>query len=138
MISLASIIRKVQKKNMPKSDNTEVIARALNDGFCSIGKQLVIAFQQFTDELKGLKNQLARINERLNTMAGELDQLTADVKKTTDTEDSAILLLQGLSAQIAANAQNPAALQALSAQLSGKADELAAAVVANTPAAPSA
>jgi chromosome segregation ATPase len=122
------------------SDNTDALTRAIRDGFQqglgSIGNQLVVAFQGFTDELTGLRSQLTRIEKRLINMSAELDQLTVDVKKTTDVEDSAITLLQGLSSQIAALKNDPAALQALSTQLNSKADELASAVVANTPAAP--
>jgi chromosome segregation ATPase len=114
---------------------SQAIRQGFNGGISNIGDQLVIAFQRFTDGLHELKDQLTRIEGKLNIMSAELDQLQVDVKKTTDVEDSAILLLQGLSTQIAALKNDPAALQALSASLNSKADELAAAVVANTPAA---
>ncbi len=74
-----------------------------------------------------------------NQMSAEMDALAAAVKKTSDTEDSAILLIQGIAKQLAdaiANG-NPAALKALSDELTTKADALAAAVVANTPPGPS-
>jgi hypothetical protein len=64
----------------------------------------------------------------------ELDTLKASVAQTTTVEQSAIELLQGLSAQIASLKTDPAALQALSDSLSAKASELAAAITANTPA----
>jgi hypothetical protein len=71
-------------------------------------------------------------------MAGELDALTAAVQRNSDVEDSAIVLLQGLKAALdaAIASGNPAALTALSTTIGAKADALAAAVVANTPAAP--
>jgi chromosome segregation ATPase len=114
---------------------SQAIRQGFNGGISNIGDQLVIAFQRFTDGLHDLKDQLTRIEGKLTSMSAELDQLTVDVKKTTDAEDSAILLLQGLAAQLAAIKNDPAAIQALSTTLSSKADELAAAVVANTPSA---
>jgi hypothetical protein len=68
-------------------------------------------------------------------MSAQLDTLTTQVKANTDAEASAVLLLQGLSAQIAAIKTDPVAVQKLSDDLKASADSLAAAVVANTPAA---
>lgn len=47
--------------------------------------------------------------------------------------DSAVALIQGLAAQVAALAPNQAAIDALAADIKNKSDALAAAVVANTP-----
>jgi chromosome segregation ATPase len=113
------------------------IAQAVRQGFTAgintIGDQLVIAFQRFTDQLVQMNRRLTRIEGKLTSMSAELDKLTADVQRTTDVEDSAIKLLQGLSTQIASLKNDPAALQQLSQQLNSKADDLAAAIVANTP-----
>jgi len=79
------------------------------------------------DELKAL----LIANQRV-TMS-ELDTLKSEVEHTTTVEDSAIVLLNGLSAQIASLKGDPAALQALADQLSAKSADLAAAVSANTP-----
>lgn len=68
----------------------------------------------------------------------ELDDIKADVQKTTDVEESAVVLIKGLAAKIDASAADPVALRALSAQLRAKATELAEAVAANTPAEPAA
>jgi hypothetical protein len=65
-----------------------------------------------------------------------LDDLTAQVKANSDVEASAVVLIQGLATQIANNTSDPAALAALSTQLKTSADALAAAITANTPAAP--
>jgi len=65
-------------------------------------------------------------------MSAQLDALTAQVAATITIEQSAILLIQGLAAQIEALKTDPAALQALSDSLKGSADTLAAAVTANT------
>ncbi len=71
-------------------------------------------------------------------MASALDDLTAQVTANTSAEASAITLLQGLKAALdaAIASGNPAALKALSAQLGTSQTALAAAILANTPAAP--
>ncbi len=61
-----------------------------------------------------------------------LDELQAQVTQNTQVEQSAIVLIQGLAAQIAANATDPAKIQALADQLNTSATALAAAVTANT------
>ena len=68
-------------------------------------------------------------------MSAELDTLTQKVEETTTVEQSAIELLNGLSAQIASLKNDPVKLQALSDSLGAKSSELAAAIQANTPAA---
>lgn len=65
----------------------------------------------------------------------DLTALTAQVKANTDVEASAIVLLNGLSAQIAQLKNDPVALQALADQLKTSGSALADAITANTPAA---
>lgn len=65
-----------------------------------------------------------------------LDQLTADVATLTTVDQSAITLINGLAAQIKAAGVDPAALKALTDQMEAQSSALAAAVAANTPAAP--
>jgi len=69
-------------------------------------------------------------------MSAELDTLTAEVAHNTDVEQAAVALLQGLKAQLDAAGTDPVALKALSDQLGANDAALAAAIVANTPAAP--
>jgi hypothetical protein len=69
------------------------------------------------------------------TIMADLTTLTAQVKANTDVEASAVTLIQGIAAQLAAAKTDPVAIQALSDQLKTSADALAAAVTANTPAA---
>jgi hypothetical protein len=57
-------------------------------------------------------------------MTQELDALTQAVATTEDDEARAIVLLQGLAAQIASNANDPAKLQALADGLNLKAQAL--------------
>jgi hypothetical protein len=68
-------------------------------------------------------------------MSAEFDALTAQVAASTSVEASAVALIQGIAAQLAGN-PTPAQVTALTAELQSSADALAAAVTANTPAAP--
>lgn len=63
-------------------------------------------------------------------MSAEFDALKAQVAATLTAEQSAIVLINSIAAQIAAASEDPAAVQALSDQLKASADALAAAVVA--------
>lgn len=62
-----------------------------------------------------------------------LDDLTTQVAANTSVEQSAITLIQGIAAQLAAAGQDPIKLAALTGSLKTSADSLAAAVAANTP-----
>lgn len=64
-----------------------------------------------------------------------LDQLTADVAADTSAVNSAIILINGLAAQIKAAGTDPVALKALTDQLEANTSSLATAVTANTTAA---
>lgn len=67
-------------------------------------------------------------------MSAEFDALVAQVTANTDVEASAVALIQGIAAQLAAS-PTPAQVSALSSQLKTSADALAGAITANTPAA---
>jgi hypothetical protein len=69
-------------------------------------------------------------------MDPKLQALADQVKANTDVEQSAVTLITGLAAQIAAAANDPAQVAALAASLKSSADALSAAIVANTPATP--
>lgn len=66
----------------------------------------------------------------------DLTQLTTEVTRISDVSGAAIALLNGLAAQIESLKTDPVALQALADNLRGTGDQLAAAIVANTPATP--
>jgi len=66
-----------------------------------------------------------------------LDDLTAQVTENESVEASALVLINGIAARITAAGTDPVKLNALTASLKVSADALSAAVVANTPAAPS-
>lgn len=69
-------------------------------------------------------------------MSQQLDDLTTEVTNATTVEQSAVTLIQGLAAQLAAAGTDPVKLQALHDQLVASDATLAAAIAANTPAAP--
>lgn len=71
-------------------------------------------------------------------MTTALDDLTAQVAAETTEQQSLIVLLNGISAQLASAlaANDTVALQALSTQLQTNVAAMAAAVTANTPSAP--
>jgi len=87
--------------------------------------------------LQQVIQQLNSMETKENTIMAALDDLTAQVASNTTVEGSALTLIQGLAAQLAAAiaSGNPAALSNLQTQLKSSADALAAAVAANTPAA---
>lgn len=67
-------------------------------------------------------------------MSQEFDDLEAQVKASNDVKKSAVILINGFAARLAAAGTDPAKLTALKNELKVNADDLAAAVVANTPA----
>lgn len=91
---------------------------------------------QVLGTLQDIQTTLTAVQQKEDHMSQELDDLTASVAANKTVEQSAITLIQGLSAQITAAAGNPAALAALAADLNTQANDLATAVAAGTPAAP--
>ncbi|HEY5985736.1 MAG TPA: hypothetical protein VIV12_05030 [Streptosporangiaceae bacterium] len=79
---------------------------------------------------------LAAVQQGESRMAMSLDALAAQVQKNTDAEASAVTLLNTLSDLIRSSAADPAKVTALADSLKASSDALAAAIVANTPAAP--
>jgi chromosome segregation ATPase len=79
---------------------------------------------------------LAAIQSKEEEMSKELDDLEVQVAQNTTVEEGAVTLLNGLAAQIEALKNDPVKLQALATSLKASGDDLAAAVAANTPAAP--
>lgn len=76
-------------------------------------------------------------NKTPNTMK-EIDDLKAQVDQTSTVIESAVTLINGIAARITAAGVDPAALSALTDKLTSESAALAAAVAANTPAAPTA
>lgn len=76
------------------------------------------------------------LRQEIEKMAKTLADVQADVTAEDSVIDSAVALLQGLAAQVAALQPNQAAIDALAADIEAKTTALANAVAANTPAAP--
>jgi hypothetical protein len=83
-----------------------------------------------------IRESLTMLLKGQSTMSLELDNLTREVSETNDVIQSAIVLIQGLKAALDAAGTDPVALAALSASLDSQQQALAAAIAANTPAAP--
>jgi hypothetical protein len=75
------------------------------------------------------------ILNRLENIMAELDDLKAQVEANRTVSQSALTLINGIAARIAAAGTDPAALKSLTDSLKSDDDALAAAVTANTPAA---
>lgn len=69
-------------------------------------------------------------------MAATLDTLLAEVTRQTTVNQSAITLLASIAQQLKDAGTDPVKLQAIQDQLTANDDAIAAAVTANTPAAP--
>ncbi len=69
-------------------------------------------------------------------MSQSLDRLTREVSENRDAVDSLVELITGLAQQIRDNATDQAALEELANSLDAQQDTIAAAVSANTSAAP--
>jgi uncharacterized protein involved in exopolysaccharide biosynthesis len=95
------------------------------------------------NKLDKIINLLGSINKEEIKMSAQLDALIVEVQNTEGVEDSAIALLEGLSAQITAISAELAAdgidnqkLVDLAAELDAKTAALAAAVAVTTPPTP--
>lgn len=76
---------------------------------------------------------LHEILQKVNHMSNELDTLVTEVQEMRTVVDGAIALIQGIKAQLDAAGTDRAKLKELSDSLDAKEQELAAAIVANTP-----
>ena len=88
------------------------------------------------DESLSLMGALSKLSVQMEKLMIDLSTLQANVANESTVIDSAVVLLQGLAAQIAALAPTQAAIDALAADVAAKTQALADAVVADTPAGP--
>lgn len=84
----------------------------------------------------GSSEKLDNILRILNAMTPLVIRLVNDVSNMTSVTESAVTLLQSISAQIRDNIDDTTALTGIADTLETEAAHLAAAVTANTPAAP--
>jgi hypothetical protein len=89
--------------------------------------------------LKTLKAHALGDARRDKAMSKEMDALKKEVEESGTVVESAVTLIEGLAAQIreAAESGDPAALEALAADLDRQGNKLAEAVQKNTPHQPS-
>jgi hypothetical protein len=88
------------------------------------------------DWLERIESKLDEALQGISDMSAATDALTAQVASNTTVVQSALTLINGIAAQITAAGVDPVKLAALTASLKSDDDALAAAVAANTPAAP--
>jgi len=88
-----------------------------------------------SDQLNRIEDLLSSLSRKVELMNAKLEELKVEVEKTTSLQQSAVTLIQGLAAQIAALKNDPAEIQALSDRLKASAQMLSDAITANTPAA---
>lgn len=86
--------------------------------------------------LRELNDLLTRIYKQGEKIMASLDALQKAVAAEDNVIDSALTLIQGMADQIKNLTPDQAAIDALAADVQAKSDALAAAVAANTPAAP--
>ena len=86
---------------------------------------------EIQETLNHIVSELDVINKRGIKMAGELDLLRTEIADTRGAVDSAIVLIEGLSAYLKDHAYDPTAILQMVADLDKEKTDLAAAVVAN-------
>jgi hypothetical protein len=89
-----------------------------------------------TNKLDAILKMLRESKGREVAMSVEMDALVVAVNENTSLDDSVIALLNGLSAQILDAAGDKTKATALAAEVQAKSAAVAAAIAANTPAAP--
>lgn len=88
----------------------------------------------FEQKLDSILDLLSAIQRKEVQMSAALDALAVQVAENTAVEQAALVLIQGIAAQLLELKEDPAAIAALAAQLDATSEALAAAVLANTPA----
>ena len=132
-VRLVKRLKETETQMAPKKDPVSRIADAAEE-FVRLYKEGGAA-SAVGQKLDLIITMLTESKVRENKMATDLSALQAEVERNGQVDQSAIVLLNGLAAKIEELKTDPAALQAFADSLKGSSDALAAAVVANTPAA---
>ena len=103
-----------------------------------IARMFSSVLQQLGQVLANQKTILARLGSMETKIMATIADIETEVTNETTVDQSVLTLVQGLVAQVEANKNDPAKLDALLAKMKANSQSLADAVVANTPAAPSA
>ena len=98
-------------------------------------------YRSIRDQLNRIEAKLDLLVSKENRLMIDVASITAEVARNTDVEQSVLKVVQNLAAAVAAippstDPTTQAALDALTATLKNNDDAIAAAVVANTSAAP--
>jgi hypothetical protein len=113
-------------------DLWRVLERVLEMPFHRVDERL----SRIEAQNRVLLSIVRKMQKQETTMATDLTALTAAVAADTDVDNSAIILLNQLSQMLKDAATDPQAIADIAAALDANSAALAAAVVANTPAAP--
>jgi hypothetical protein len=96
--------------------------------------ELLLGRSAVERRLDEINASVRSLSWRIHVMSAQLEDLRAAVEAENVVIDSAVTLIAGLAAQIAALPADDAAIAQLAADVRAKSDALAAAVAANTPA----
>lgn len=100
----------------------------IEDGVILIGKN---KWYRYDHENFLIKKSLNSIIYKLNKMANEIEDLTAEVQETKGIMQSAKTLIEGFAEALKNAGTNPAKLKALRDDLNAGSEDLAAALAAN-------
>lgn len=99
--------------------------------FCKGFQQKLLDLEQNQERVIKM---LRVVNLKENFIMAKIDDVTAAVEAETAVDDSAIVLLNNLTAMIKAAGTDPAKLDALISTINANKQKMADAIVANTPA----
>lgn len=95
-----------------------------------------IVCPESTAKLDAILTIVTNLQRSIIPMTAALDRIRQEVAESRAVTQSAITMISGLAAQILELKDDPVALEALAADLDAQQQALAAAITANTPAAP--
>lgn len=107
-------------------------------GWISPQREALRRLRHIADQNDRIIALLTTLDDQEAIMAADLSALTNAVEAEQGVIDGVVVLLNQLAADLAAAANDPATVQALADQITANTATLAAAVAANTPAAPDA
>jgi predicted nucleic acid-binding Zn-ribbon protein len=113
----------------------EVESRELRELRRHVDREMDRVHVKLDTILRAIIVETQMTEKAMSAMSDAVDDLSEQVEANTSAEKSASDLISKLATLITENAADPAAVRDLAGRLKASADALAAAVVANTPAA---
>lgn len=98
--------------------------------------RIVAELHEVLNKVNHIEAKLSQTKKEIEKMSQAMDDLTAQVQANHDLEESAVILINGIAAQLAAAGVDQTKLTELGNSLKASAVDLAAAIQANTPAEP--